>query len=298
MPIHYIDRKTGEKKEEIVAGDKYLKWLYESSLGLNFFVPVLKRKLFSELYGRLQDTGFSRRKIGSFIDELQIEMREAKIEDPGSYRTFNDFFTRELKPESRPINPDKGILISPADGRVLAWENIESDRLIQVKGITYSLADLLQGKDLALEYEQGTCIVIRLCPSDYHRFHFPDSGFPSLNHRIKGNYYSVNPVALRRIPRLYCENKRELTFFSSDNFGDMVIIEVGATFVGSIVQTYSPESFVTKGMEKGYFKFGGSTIILLLKNKVIRVDEDLLRNTAGGIETKVYVGEKIGVKQK
>lgn len=105
MPIHYIDRKTGEKKEEIVAGDKYLKWLYESSLGLNFFVPVLKRKLFSELYGRLQDTGFSRRKIGSFIDELQIEMREAKIEDPGSYRTFNDFFYQGIKARIKADQP-------------------------------------------------------------------------------------------------------------------------------------------------------------------------------------------------
>jgi phosphatidylserine decarboxylase len=295
MPIHYIDRKTGEKKEETIAGDKLLRWIYKTRSGFFLLESVIKRKLFSSLYGKLQDTGFSRRKIKNFVDHLQIDMTEAKIENLSSYHTFNHFFARELKSEARPINFNPNILISPADGRVLAWEKIAADKLLQVKGSSYSLVDLLQDKDMALDYDRGTCIVIRLCPSDYHRFHFPDTGIPSKPQSLNGHYYSVNPLALRKIPRLYCENKRELTVFSSNNFGDILMIEVGATCVGSIIQTYTPFLKAQKGLEKGYFKFGGSTIILLLKKDSIIIDDDILSNTARGIETKVWMGERIGV---
>lgn len=298
MPIHYIDRKSGEKRGEIVAGDKYLKWLYESKTGFSLLLPLVKRKLFSDLYGKLQDTGFSRKKIKNFISDLQIDMSEAKNEDIAGFQTFNDFFTRELKPGARPIDLESDTLISPADGKVLAWQTIDSDRLIQVKGSTYSMPDLLQNKALALEYDQGTCIVVRLCPSDYHRFHFPDTGVPSDFLRIKGHYYSVNPLALRKVPRLYCENKRELTIFSSDNFGVIVMIEVGATCVGSIFQTYTPGQYVEKGSEKGYFKFGGSTTMILLKKDTVQIDQDILTNTAEGLETKVFMGERIGMKKR
>jgi phosphatidylserine decarboxylase len=294
MSIYYLDRKTGEKKEETVAGAKLLKWIYETKSGFFLLELIIKRKLFSALYGKLQDTAFSRRKIKKFVDELRIDMTEAQIEDLSSYPTFNHFFTRELKPEARPIDLNPNILISPADGRLLAWEKITADKLFQVKGSSYSLAELLQNKDMALDYEQGMCIVIRLCPADYHRFHFPDTGIPSQPQSLNGHYYSVNPLALRKIPRLYCENKRELTVFSSHNFGDILMIEVGATCVGSIVQTFTPSQVIQKGMEKGYFKFGGSTIILLLKKDSLVIDDDILFNTARGIETKVWVGERIG----
>lgn len=296
MSIHYIDRKTGEKKEEIVAGYKFLKWLYDTKSGSFFLVTLVKRRLFSSLYGKLQDTRFSSRKIKAFAQELQIDMSEAKAEDHTSYRTFNDFFIRELKGEARPIASNPDFLISPADGRVLAWENIDTNKLIQVKGFYYTLADLLQDKEMASAYHQGTCMVIRLCPSDYHRLHFPDSGIPAKSIGVRGHYYSVNPLALKKVPQLYCENKRELTLFHSDHFGDMILIEVGATCVGSIVQTYAQGEHVHKGAEKGYFKFGGSTMIVLLKKNVVRIDEDILANTADDIETKVIMGERIGVK--
>jgi len=169
MSIYYIDRKTGEKKEEIVAGYKFLKWLYDTKTGSFFLVTLVKRRLFSSLYGKLQDTRFSSRKIKAFAQELQIDMSEAKAEDHTSYRTFNDFFIRELKGEARTIASNSEFLISPADGRVLAWENIDTNKLIQVKGFYYTLADLLQDKEMASAYHQGTCMIIRLCPSDYQR---------------------------------------------------------------------------------------------------------------------------------
>ena len=296
MSIYFVDRKTGQTKEETVVGHKFLKWLYNTNSGSFALETLLKRKMFSSLYGKLQDTRFSSRKIRGFVDSLEIDMSEAKNEDIKSYKTFNDFFIRELKPESRPIHSDSEIFISPADGKVFAWQNIDSSKLLQVKGIYYSLADLFRDKELALTYEQGTCIIIRLCPSDYHRFHFPDSGTPSKAVSINGRYYSVNPLALKKISNLYCENKREFTLFRSDNFGEIIIVEVGATCVGSIVQTYQPDERVERGKEKGYFKFGGSTLIVFLQRDTVKIDDDILENTQKGIETMVYMGEKIGIK--
>ncbi|MDZ7543779.1 phosphatidylserine decarboxylase, partial [Clostridium perfringens] len=129
----------------------------------------------------------------------------------------------------------------------------------------YSLSELIGDASIAKDYEGSVCLVLRLCPTDYHRFHFVDNGIPLESSFIAGNYYSVNPVALERIPKLYCQNKREWSIFKSDNFGDIIHIEVGATWVGTIGQTYTPNKRVIKGEEKGYFKFGGSTTILLFK---------------------------------
>lgn len=295
MPIYYIDRKTGETKEEIVAGYKFLQWLYQTKSGAFFLEALIKKKLFTSLYGKFQDTKYSKNKIKGFIESLEIDLSEALIKDISKYSTFNDFFARKLTPDSRPIIPSPDIFISPADGRVFAWENIDINKLIQVKGLYYNMSELLQNENLALSYAGGTCFVIRLCPADYHRFHFSDRGVAEQARQIKGQYYSVNPMALAKIPMLYCENKRELTLFKSDNFGEILLIEVGATCVGSIIQTYSPGQKVAKGEEKGYFKFGGSTMIILLKNGSIKVDEDILINTANGIETKLLMGDRLGV---
>ncbi|NLI91519.1 MAG: phosphatidylserine decarboxylase [Peptococcaceae bacterium] len=296
MSINYLDRKTGQYHEEIVFGDKFLKWIYETNSGSFLLESLVKRKLFSYFYGKLQDLPSSSKKIKKFVNHQRIDMREAKQEKLESYRTFNEFFTRELKAGARPIQSDPGILISPADGKILAWEKIDKDRLLQVKGSTYSLENLLGNKELASVYDQGTCLIIRLCPSDYHRYHFPDSGIPSKPRRINGYYYSVNPLALKKVAKLYCANKRELTILKSDHFGEILIIEVGATCVGSIIQTYSPEQHVQKGSEKGYFKFGGSTIILLFRKNTVQIDPDLLSNSSEGIETKIMMGERIGCK--
>jgi phosphatidylserine decarboxylase len=137
---------------------------------------------------------------------------------------------------------------------------------------------------------------LRLCPTDYHRFHFIDSGIPKENHCIKGHYYSVNPIALKSIPKLFCENKREWSLFKSDNFKDVLHIEVGATCVGSIFQTYSPDTKVNKGDEKGYFKFGGSTTILFFEKDSVKIDSDILDQSKFGFECKVLFGENIGTK--
>ena len=139
-------------------------------------------------------------------------------------------------------------------------------------------------------------MIIRLAPVDYHRFHFPVSGNISVNKKIDGDYYSVNPFALRKKAEIFCLNKREYSILSNPLFGDVVIAEVGATMVGSIIQTFKG-SYVNKGMEKGYFKFGGSTVVLLFEKSKIHIDKDLLTNTANGYETTVKMGERIGAEK-
>ena len=212
------------------------------------------------------------------------------------FKTFNDFFIREVSPNSRPIPLDKNTLISPSDGRLYAYENIDMNKVVQVKGITYSLKELLGDSDIAKEYDGGTCLIFRLCPTDYHRYHFIDSGIPGANHFIKGNYYSVNPIALDKIPKLFCQNKREWSVFKSDNFDDVLYVEVGATCVGSIIQSHTIGKHVNRGDEKGYFKFGGSTVVLFLKKGIAKIDDDIIEQTKLGHETLVVMGEKIGTK--
>lgn len=293
--IQVYDRKTNNYEVEKVAGQNYIKWSYESPIGKGLTELLVKKKLFSKLYGAYCDTSLSKKKISKFIDDFDIDMNISSV-DVKDFNNFNDFFVRTLKKDSRPISQDNDLLISPGDGRLFAFENISVNKLIQVKGIHYSLSELLADDELAKEYEGGVCLILRLCPTDYHRFHFVDNGIPMQNNFISGNYYSVNPVALERIPKLYCQNKREWSIFKSDNFGDIIHIEVGATCVGTIIQTYTPNKEVLKGDEKGYFKFGGSTTILLFKKNTIKIDEDILVQTELGFECKILMGEVIGKK--
>lgn len=291
--IKIYNRKEKSYEIEKVAGEKYLNWCYESPIGKGITELFVKRKLFSKLYGKYCDTKSSRKKIDSFVKDFNIDMN-VTIKKQNEFESFNDFFARKLIPEARPFDKNKNILISPGDGRLTAYTNIDMNNVVQVKGLTYSLKELLGYNPIYKEYDKGTCLILRLCPTDYHRFHFIDNGTPLENHFIKGSYYSVNPIATEKIPKLFCQNKREWSLFKSENFGDIIHVEVGATCVGSIIQTYNANSKVYKGDEKGYFKFGGSTTILFFKKDIIEIDEDILRESSKGIECKVSFGETIG----
>lgn len=293
--IQVYNRTKKCYEEEVVAGKKYLEWIYESPIGKNITELIIKKKLFSKVYGMFCDTKLSTNKIQSFVKEFDIDMTITK-KAVDEFISFNDFFTRELTLISRPINKDKDVLISPGDGRVLAHQNINLDNVIQIKGITYSINELISNTDVAKTFQNGTCVILRLAPTDYHRFHFVDSGITCDSHLINGHYYSVNPIALKTIPKLFCENKREWSLFKSDNFDDILYIEVGATCVGSIFQTYKPNIRVNKGDEKGYFKFGGSTVILFFKKDCVKIDDDILNQSILGYESKVVLCEKIGIK--
>ncbi|MCX7746136.1 MAG: phosphatidylserine decarboxylase [Clostridia bacterium] len=295
--IKVYNRRTGEYEIEKVAGGGLLNALYTTKPGKLGLELLVKRKLYSALTGFLCDKGFSARKIKSFARDFEIDLSECctKVED---FKSFNDFFTRKLKPGARVFHEDPDLLLSPGDGRVKVWTNIDIDNLLQIKGFPYTLRELLNDEALAREYTGGTYILLRLCPVDYHRFHFIDSGIPTESKKIKGAYYSVNPVALSSIPRAFCRNKREYSILHSEHFGDIVYVEVGATSVGSIVQTYTPNKPLKRGEEKGYFKFGGSTVLLLFKKYTVQIDRDILEQTEAGYETKVLAGEVIGRRKK
>ncbi|MBU3187755.1 phosphatidylserine decarboxylase [Clostridium estertheticum] len=293
--IKYYNRKQNKYEIEKVAGEKYLNWSYSSPSGKGLVELLLKKKLFSKLYGYYCDTKMSSKKIKSFIKVLDIDM-SMYTKSYNEYSSFNEFFIRSLKPGARIIDKNDNILISPCDGKISAYENINLNKIVQIKGFTYSLKELLQDDKIYNLYNEGTCLIFRLCPTDYHRFHFIDNGVCDHTTKIKGHYYSVNPVALKNINKLFCQNKREWSVFHSDNFGDTIYIEVGATCVGTIIQSYSKDSRVLKGDEKGYFKFGGSTVIILFKKNAVKIDKNLLHQTQLGFETAVLMGEKIGLK--
>ncbi|MGL4772883.1 MAG: phosphatidylserine decarboxylase [Clostridium sp.] len=294
--IKIYNRHSKAYEEEKVAGKKYLKWCYESPVGKRVTELLLKKKLCSKVYGSFCDTKLSAKKVNEFIKDFDIDMSLCN-KTPDEFTSFNDFFIRTLKPEARPIDMNANILISPGDGRLTAITDISMNNLVQVKGLTYSLSELIGDDNKATEYEGGVCLILRLCPTDYHRYHFVDNGVTGESHFIPGHYYSVNPIALEKVPKLFCQNKREWSIFKSDNFGDIIHIEVGATCVGTIIQSYTAGERVSKGSEKGYFKFGGSTTILFFKKDTVEIDEDIVIQSNLGFETKVLMGETIGHKK-
>jgi phosphatidylserine decarboxylase len=293
--IKYYNRKTKNYDIEQVAGDKYLTWTYSSPVGMFLLEKLIKKKGFSKLYGSYCNTKLSKSKIQKFIHGFNIDTSQFQ-DAKDTFKSFNDFFYRKLKEEARPIDRTASSLISPGDGRLTAFTNINLNKLVQIKGITYSLYDFIKNDTVANTYNNGTCLILRLCPTDYHRFHFLDNGFCETSKSIKGDYYSVNPIALKKVKNLFCENKREWSLFHSENFGDVLYVEVGATCVGSIIQTYSPEKKVFKGDEKGYFKFGGSTIVLFFQEEKVKIHKDILEQSKLGFESKVSMGESIGMK--
>ncbi len=292
--IKIYNRNTKQYEIEKVAGGKLLNALYTSKAGTLGLELLVKRKIYSALTGFFCDTKLSRRGIAGFVKSFSIDMDECvkKLED---FTSFNDFFARELKESARSFDSSNEKLLSPGDGRLQAWTDIDCKNVIQIKGMKYSLTELLQNEELAREYQGGTYVILRLCPVDYHRFHFFDSGVCSKPVRIRGEYYSVNPVALSRIPQVFCRNKREYSIFHSDNFGEVLYVEVGATSVGTVVQTFNPEKGVGRGDGKGYFKFGGSTVLLFFKRDKVLIDKEILEQTDRDIETRVLAGESIGL---
>jgi len=290
--IEFVDRKTGELRQEVVLGEAFVRWVYESAPGRALRRALLTRPVASKLYGLYQSSGLSKRAIPGVVDQLSIDMDECIVPD-GGFTSFNDFFTRRLRPGARPVETDPRRLASPADGRTFAYVDVQGDTLLPAKGHAISLRELLGGDEAeARRFAGGTVIIVRLCPADYHRFHFPCAGVASAARTIAGPLESVNPHALARGKAILDRNKRDLAYVESPVFGRVAYLEIGATFVGSIVQTYQPGP-VAAGDEKGYFQFGGSTVILVLEPGRVKIDDDLVASTRRGYETFLRMGEGI-----
>jgi phosphatidylserine decarboxylase len=293
-PIRFYDRYKKEMETEKVYGEPWLRLAYDNPIGRFAVWLLIRRRLFSWYYGWRMNRRGSDMLVFKFVTDYNVDVSEF-AKSPFDFKTFNQFFHRALRPESRPIAQGAGVAVMPADGRHLAFHDVDSAQGFYVKGAKFTLAELLGDEDLAKRFSRGSMLISRLCPSDYHRFHFPASGIPSEAKLIKGSLYSVSPIALRRNIKYLVMNKRFLTLIDTPEFGSIAMIEVGATNVGSIVQTFTPKQAVVKGVEKGLFAFGGSCVITLFAEGRMMFDTDLLAQSEQCIETYARMGDHLGV---
>lgn len=296
--IDYIDRKTGRVAIEKVYGGKALKFIYGDDwvskfLGTPLLHLLVKSSWFSSLYGYWQKHPISKKKIQPFIDNFQVDSQEFQ-ENVQDFNSFNDFFIRKLKPAARPIAPGANTAVIPADGRYRFIADISLSEGFIVKGRKFDLATLLQNAELAKRYAHGSMVMARLCPSDYHRYHFPCDCLAGKSTLINGWLQSVNPIATKKRIQIFTENKRTLCELKTDHFANVLYLEIGATNVGSINQTYLAGQRQQKGAEKGFFAFGGSALILLFEPNQIIFDQDLLDACQNGQEVRCLMGQSMG----
>lgn len=290
--IRYFNRYTGKVETEDVYGGHFLRWTYGNPLGRLSLHTLVKRAAFSRWYGWRMDRPNSRSRVLPFISKFGLKPEEF-ADAPESYKTFNEFFYRKLKPAARPVAADPNVAVFPADGRHLGFQTISKIEGIFVKGAVFDLPTLLQDAELAKGYRDGSMVMSRLCPVDYHRFHFPVSGVAGEPRQISGPLFSVNPIALRQNIKIFTENKRAVTQIDSAEFGKVLMLEIGATCVGSFEYTYKSGA-VVKGQEKGFFKFGGSSTITIFEPNRIQLAEDLVQKSREGLELYARIGDGMG----
>lgn len=294
-PIEFLNRHSGQVEQEQVYGESFLRWVYGRPLGHAALHTVVKRAAFSRLYGWLMDSERSRDLIAPFISQYQLDPASF-AQPPDAFRSFNEFFYRRLADGVRPVDPDPDSAVFPADGRHLAVPDIGAMTGFFVKGQRFDLPALLGDAALAEKYARGTLVLSRLCPVDYHRYHFPVCGVPETPRPLPGPLFSVSPIALRRRLAYLWENKRVLTRVQTERFGTVLVLEIGATNVGSMVSTFKPGLPVAKGAEKGYFRFGGSSVITIFEPGRIRLAPDLLDESARFRELYARVGDVMGTR--
>lgn len=266
-----------------------LPFLYKTAIGRLLLKPLTAPSL-SRLCGRFLDSRLSAFLIKGFVKNNNINLEDYQTD---GIKTFNQFFRRKIKDVLRPFDFTPENLSSPCDGLLSVW-NIEASNgtVIPVKQSQYTVESLLQNKELAERYNGGLCLVFRLCVNHYHRYAYADSGKKGPNVFIPGILHTVRPIALENFP-VFVQNSREYTVIESSVFGPLVQMEVGAMLVGRIVN-HEEEAVVTRGTEKGFFEYGGSTIILLIEKDKIKMRKEIIENSLRSIETPVKMGEVIG----
>jgi phosphatidylserine decarboxylase len=295
------DRMTGQINEEKMS--VYVR------LGIRLLYKGLKsrdmenkriRKVLKNLsvkQGKKFDDPASREEIEKFIDFHGLDMSEVLL-PLNEFKNFNEFFYRALKPGARPVSAPHNprIFVSPADCRSVVFNQISQATKIWVKGREFNMKRLLGDaypEDVS-RYEGGALGIFRLAPQDYHRFHIPVDGVLGKPKTIEGEYYTVNPMAIRSALDVYGENVRVLVPVDTKDHGRVMIVCVGAMMVGSTVITCKEGQQVKRGEELGYFKFGGSTLLVLFEPGKVQFDDDLVDNSNSALETLIRVGMSIG----
>lgn len=285
--MDYIDLQ-GKKVSNITNQDKLLSFLYTNIFGRMLLKPLIQPQV-SKLAGRYLSSAHSKWLIPKFIERNEIDM---DIYEECDYSSFNDFFTRKIKPDCRPVPEDLDVLISPCDCLATVYP-IQENTTFSIKNTEYTLRSLLRSPRLAKRFRSGYAYILRLTVEDYHRYLYSVSGKQSKNYHIDGTFHTVNPIANDYLP-IYKENTREYTVIHSKEFGDVLQMEVGALLVGKI-SNHKQSTVVTRGEEKGFFEYGGSTIVVLTQKGRVTPRSDLLTNSKNGYETKVLQAHPLGI---
>lgn len=301
MEINFYNRMTGSIEREKVYGHKMVEWLYQSNSG-KAFSHLICHPAISRLYGALQDTKWSKVKIPSFIKDYNIMMDDflPENQDPDDpYSNFNQFFIRKFKQGKRPYIEGPEEMAAFSEGRYFGFITTQNIA-VPAKEVLIDPKDLLRNSTWERTFIDGPLLIARLCPVDYHRFHFPDDGIVIDDYRVEGALHSVSPIALKERKDILITNERHVTILDTKNFGKLAYIEIGAICVGKIVQSRPLEkghSF-KRGEEKGYFLFGGSTVLIIGEKNKWRPSQDILDHTQDGLETYLQRGTAVATKGK
>ncbi|OAY65636.1 Phosphatidylserine decarboxylase proenzyme 2 [Ananas comosus] len=316
--ILVFDRKSKRLVEEIIDSKIVLSMraIYQSKFGLALIDTGAKEILqsISEKQGKRMNSVESAKDIPTFIDFFKAifevlkffflarikQMKARRIKDD-CLSTFNEFFTRELKPGARPITciERDDIAVCAADSRLMAFNSVSDSLRLWIKGRKFSIHGLLGMETCSTAWNEGSLVIFRLAPQDYHRFHVPVSGTIESFVDIPGCLYTVNPIAVNsKYCNVFTENKRVVSIISTSEFGKVAFVAIGATMVGSITFLRKEGEYVHKGDEFGYFSFGGSTVICIFEKDAIQIDEDLLANSERSLETLVSVGMRLGISKR
>ncbi|MFT6631650.1 MAG: phosphatidylserine decarboxylase [Bacteriovoracaceae bacterium] len=298
ITIH--NRNTGNKEIEKVYGHKAVEFAYNTFLG-KILAPIVASRTVSKLYGKTQDSLKSGKKVPQFIKDFSIDLdiyekgsfKTEKIEN--SYKSFNEFFIRTFKKGKRGFVTEPNRMGACAEARYFGYDAITDDLKVPVKGSMLKAIDLIGNSDLAKDFVGGPLMIARLCPVDYHRYHYPDNGKTVKSYQIPGDFHSVNPIALKFRGDIFIKNERRVSILETENFGKLAYIEVGATCVGKIIQSFNEDNSFKKGDEKGYFLFGGSTVIILGEPGKWKPSSDILENTKLGVETYLHLGDEVAI---
>lgn len=269
--------------------NKGLSFLYNNAAGRIILKPLVSSSLVSKIVGCFMSSFLSIPLIKPFIRKNNIDLTEYKDK---KYTSFNDFFIRKRKDSYLNISMNKNDFISPCDCKLTVYK-IDDNLTFNIKNTKYNISSLINDEKISKEYNNGYVLVFRLSPNDYHRYCFIDDGIVKKTYNIKGKFHTVSPIVYDKFS-VFKENTRCVSIFNSKNFDKLLQIEVGALLVGKI-KNYDLKK-VKKATEKGYFMFGGSTIVIVVKENKVIIDNDILVNSEDGYETLIKYGEKIGKK--
>lgn len=282
--MYVVNRK--DKSEYQYEYSKTLKFLYNKMFG-RFILKILCNKLVANIVAMFMNSSLSKFLVKRHMKKYHIDIN---LYDKESYTSYNDYFTRKLKKTN--INKEQNTFISPCDSKLLVIP-IEKNQTFDIKGSKYYLEEIIDD-EVIKKYQNGYAMIFRLDVNDYHRYCYIDSGSRTKYHYIKGMLHTVQPIVYDK-EKVFHKNCREWTMLKTDHFGDIIQVEVGAMLIGKI-NNYNQNTTFQKGEEKGYFEFGGSTIILFIEKDKIIIDNDILENSLAFKETIVHYGEKIGKK--